>query len=241
MPAFEAGRRLSPGERITLAGSESAHHITEVLRVRSGDRITLFHDGTLYDAVVSDASRSSLAATVVAARPAPFVDRPIALLQAVIRPGLLDDVVHGCSPLGVSPFVFYAAERSQPWNAAGRVERLGQVALAAVEQAETGRRPTVELVADLERALARVDRAWRMLYLSPRAPLTVSALMRKGLLSLDSPIAMVVGPEGGFTVGEEALLEAREAVPVRLNTGILRSELAGFAAALIIRELQGPS
>lgn len=241
MPAFEAGQRLSLGERVTLSGSESVHHIAEVLRVRNGDTITLFHDGALYEAVVSDASRSSLAATVVAARPAPFADRPIALLQAVIRPALLDDVVRGCSPLGMTPFIFYAAERSQPWNAAGRLERLDQVALAAVEQAETGRRPTVELVADLERALAHLDHTWRVLYLSPRAPSTVSALMRDGLLSLDSSIAMAVGPEGGFTVHEEALLDARGAVSVRLNTGILRSELAGFAAGLILRELQGLS
>lgn len=241
MPAFEAGRPLRPGECITLSGNESAHHITDVLRARSGDKITLFHDGELYDAVVSDCSRTSFSATVAAVRSAPFARKPIALLQAVIRPTLLDDVVHGCSPLGVSPFIFYAAERSQPWNAAGRLGRLDQVALSAAEQAETGRVPTVELAGDLEKALAHLDGAWRVLHLSPRAPSTMTALVHSGMLSLDGPVAIAVGPEGGFTVREEAMLEARQAVSVHLNTGILRSELAGFAAGLIIRELQGSS
>jgi 16S rRNA (uracil1498-N3)-methyltransferase len=239
MPAFEAGRPLRPGERVTLAGSEPAHHIADVLRSRNGEKIMLFHDGELYDVIVDDCSKASFAVTVTATRPAPFAGRPVVLLQAVIRPALLDDVVHMCSPLGVSRFIFYSAKRSQSWNVAGRLQRLDQVALSAVEQAETGRVPTVELAGGLEEALSRLDSAWSVLLLAPRSPSTMTALVRAGALSLEGPVIIAIGPEGGFAASEEVILEAREAVPVRLSTGILRSELAGFAASLIVRELQG--
>jgi len=61
---------------------------------------------------------------------------------------------------------------------------------------------------------------------------------RDGTLALDGSVAVAVGPEGGFSEPEEALLVERGAVAVRLSTGILRSELAGFAAMLMMRELQ---
>ncbi|MHB8072072.1 MAG: RsmE family RNA methyltransferase [Candidatus Cryosericum sp.] len=238
MPAFEAGRSLRAGERVTLAGTECAHHIADVLRARHGEKITLFHDGELYDTLVDDSSKADFSVTVTATHPAPFTGHPVALVQAVIRPGLLDDIVHMCSPLGVSPFIFYSADRSQPWNVVGRLERLGQVALSAAEQAETGRVPIVELAGGLDEALSYLDGSWRVILLSPRSVSTMTALVRASALSLDGPVAIAVGPEGGFTTREEAMLEARGAVPARLSTGILRSELAGFAAGLIVRELQ---
>jgi RsmE family RNA methyltransferase len=63
-------------------------------------------------------------------------------------------------------------------------------------------------------------------------------LARDGALSLNGSVAVGVGPEGGFSGSEEALFIERGALAVRLSTGILRSELAGFAAMLMVRELQ---
>jgi 16S rRNA (uracil1498-N3)-methyltransferase len=140
--------------------------------------------------------------------------------------------------LGVSRFIFYAAERSQPWNMVGRLQRLGQVALAAIEQAEIGRVPDLETAGSLSDALSHLGKVQTVLALSPRSSLTMAALMQRGSLALGGAVAAAVGPEGGFTAHEEDLLRADGAVSIRLSTGILRSELAGFAAGLIVRELQ---
>ncbi len=238
MPAFEAGRSLRLGEHVMLGGTPAAHHIADVLRVRHGEQIILFHAGILYNAVVENASRSGLAVSVESIRQLPFSARPVTLLQAIIRPALLGDVVHVCTPLGVHRFVLYAAERSQPWNVAGRLERLSQVALSAAEQAETGDVPMIELAPGLQSALSCVGPVGSLIMMSPRAPSTMMGLARDGALALDDSVAVAVGPEGGFSGPEEALLIERGALPVRLSTGILRSELAGFAAILMVRELQ---
>lgn len=238
MPAFEAGRSLRLGEHVMLGGTPAAHHIADVLRVRHGERIVLFHAGELYDAVVDDASRSGLAVSVEGIRQSPFSQYPVILLQAIIRPALLDDIVHVCAPLGVHRFVVYAAERSQPWNVAGRLDRLSQVALSAAEQAETGGVPTVELATGLHGALSCVGPVGTLIMMSPRAASTMTGCVRDGSLALDGSVAVAVGPEGGFSEPEEALLIERGALAVRLSAGILRSELAGFAAMLMVRELQ---
>jgi len=238
MPAFEAGRSLRLGEHVMLGGTPAAHHIADVLRVRHGEQIVLFHAGVLYDAVVEDPSRSGLAVSVEGVRQSPFSAPPVTLLQAIIRPALLDDVVHVCAPLGVYRFVLYAAKRSQPWNVAGRIERLRQVAQSSAEQAETGDVPMIELAEGLQSALSCVNPVGSLIVMSPRAPSTMMGLVRDGALALDGSVAVAVGPEGGFSRPEEALLIERGALPVRLSTGILRSELAGFAAILMVRELQ---
>ncbi|MHB8106703.1 MAG: RsmE family RNA methyltransferase [Candidatus Cryosericum sp.] len=238
MPAFEAGRSLRLGERVMLGGTPAAHHIVDVLRTRHGERIMLFHAGELYDAVVEDASKSGLAVSVEGVRPSPFSLHPVTLLQAIIRPALLDEVVRVCSPLGVHRFVLYTAERSQAWSVAGRLERLSQVALSSAEQAETGDVPTLELAAGIEGALSRSGRLDSLIMMSPRAPSTLTELARERLLALGGPVVVAVGPEGGFSGAEEDLLIERGALAARLATGVLRSELAGFAAVLMVRELQ---
>jgi len=238
MPAFEAGRSLRLGEHVMLGDTPVAHHIADVLRARHGERIVLFHAGELYDAVVEDASRSVLAVSVEGVRQSPFSSHPVILLQAIIRPALLDDVVHVCAPLGVHRFVLYAAERSQPWNVAGRLERLNQVALSETEQAETGDVPTVEQATGLHGALSCAGPVDTLIMMSPRASSTMTGLARSGALALDGSVAVAVGPEGGFSEPEEALLIEGGALAVRLSTGILRSELAGFSAILMMRELQ---
>ena len=48
----------------------------------------------------------------------------------------------------------------------------------------------------------------------------------------------LVGPEGGFSKEEERLMDSRGVQRARLSTGVLRSELAGFAALLLISEMQ---
>jgi 16S rRNA (uracil1498-N3)-methyltransferase len=238
MPAFEAGRSLRLGEHVVLGGTPAAHHIADVLRVRHRERIVLFHAGQLYDAVVEDSSRSGLAVSVEGVRESPFSPHPVILLQAIIRPALLDDVVLVCAPLGVHRFILYAAERSQPWNVAGRLQRLNQVALSSAEQAETGDVPTVELATGLQGALSCAGPVDSLIMMSPRAASTMMGLARDGALSLNGSVAVAVGPEGGFGEPEEALFIERGALAVRLSTGILRSELAGFAAMLMVRELQ---
>lgn len=241
MPAFEVGRSLRLGERVMLGGTPVAHHIADVLRARHGERIVLFHAGILYDTIVEESSRSGLMVSVENVRQSSFSSQPVVLLQAVIRPALLDDVIHICTPLGVSRFILYDAGRSQPWNVAARLERLGQVALSSAEQSETGDVPMVELATGLQGALSSAGPVDSLIMMSPRAALTMLGRTRDGSLALDGSVAVVVGPEGGFLESEETQLMERGALAVRLSAGILRSELAGFAAMLMVRELQATS
>jgi len=206
--------------------------------VRRGERLALFHDGELYDAVVEEVPGAGLAAVIQSTRRSPFVSRPLVLLQAVIRPALLDDVVRLVTPLGVCGVVLFTGERSQPWNVAGRLGRLAEVAQSAAEQSETGIVPEISLENGLGAALKRVDLPPACIAMSPRADRTLVQLNGIGGFRSLEAAAVIVGPEGGLSEEEERLMDGRGVQRARLNTGVLRSELAGFAALLVIREMQ---
>jgi 16S rRNA (uracil1498-N3)-methyltransferase len=238
MPAFDTGRFVTAGERVLLAELPAAHHMVGALRIRPGERLVLFHEGELYDAAVEELPGAGLAAVIQSVRPSPLASRPLVLVQAVIRPALLDDVVRLVTPLGVRSVVLFAGERSQPWNVAGRLGRLTEVARSAAEQSETGIVPEISLEDSLGAALKCLEPARACIALSPRADRTLLQLSGPAWIRAQEAAALVVGPEGGFSEEEERLMDSRGVRRARLNTGVLRSELAGFAALLVIREMQ---
>lgn len=241
MPAFESGRFLSAGDRVLLAELPAGHHLTGALRVRGGEPLVLFHQGELYDTIVEELPGGGLAAVVRSARPSPLAATPMVLVQAVIRPALLDDVIRLVTPLGVCGIVLFVGERSQPWNVAGRMGRLRDVAQAAAEQSETGIVPVISLENSLAAALGRSDLPGHLVAMSPRGDRSLSSLCGSAGLGSAEGVGLVVGPEGGLSEGEERTLDSRGVYRAHLNTGVLRSELAGFAGFLIVREMQGLS
>jgi 16S rRNA (uracil1498-N3)-methyltransferase len=54
-----------------------------------------------------------------------------------------------------------------------------------------------------------------------------------------TPVAIVVGPEGGLARTEVAALVAAGAVPVTLGRLVLRTETAALAALVLMRHLDG--
>ncbi len=224
-----------------LGGTPVAHHISDVLRARHGERIVLFHAGELYDTVVEESSRTGLTVSVESVRQSSFSSQPVVLLQAVIRPTLLDDVIHICTPLGVSRFILYEAG-AQPAVERSCTTRTPEAGSSVIRGAvRKGDVPLVELATGLQGALSSAGPVDSLIMLSPRAALTMMGRTRNGSLVLDGSVAVVVGPEGGFLESEETQLMERAALAVRLSAGILRSELAGFAAMLMVRELQATS
>jgi 16S rRNA (uracil1498-N3)-methyltransferase len=238
MPAFEAGVPIGAGQRVVLADEAIVHHLLRVLRLRSGDSIRLFHDGTVGTGIVERISANSVAVVIESSAPSLWLNRSLNVVQALIRPQLLDDVVRLCTPLGVTHIVLFRSARAQSWNVEGRMERLQEIAAASAEQSETGIIPRVHLAQDIGGALDCTQPLGRLFVLSPQSGGSLLQAEATGQLAPNGSVTVVIGPEGGLTPSEEDQLVARGATSVRLRTGILRSELAGFATCLVIRELQ---
>jgi 16S rRNA (uracil1498-N3)-methyltransferase len=166
--------------------------------------------------------------------PAPAVAARLELHLALIKLPRFEWAIEKAAELGVSAIVPVAAERSDGGllKAAGkRVERWERIAEEAAQQARRLGPPAIESPLGLAEALARPAAARVFVDFSGEEP-------SSGMLATaPGAVAVLVGPEGGWTDEELALARAAGAAPIALGSGVLRSETAAAAALSILGHL----
>ncbi|MDR0702883.1 MAG: 16S rRNA (uracil(1498)-N(3))-methyltransferase [Azoarcus sp.] len=217
----------------------AAHHALKVLRLASGDAVTLF-----------DGSGGELRARLdIRARSAYAVDgqwletdgreSPLALVlvQALISAGKMDWAIQKAVELGASGFIPLLSARSLPHPGDGRAARKSehwrQTIIAACEQCGRNRLPFIAPVQNLAAYLGRRQDAMRLLFL-PGGP-RLSTI--RPLPSI--PVHLLIGPEGGWSEEEQMLCQRAGCQPVGLGPRILRTETAGLAAIAALQALAG--
>lgn len=216
------------GDRIRIEGEE-ARHAVRVLRIRTGERITVSDGaGTVAEAVVVEAS-SALVAEVTGRRTIPPSLPRVTVFQGIAKAGKLDVVVQKLTEIGVDEIVPLQAGRSVArWE--GRGARIERLRIVAREAAKQSRRAWLPVVGEpVTAGQARSEGLALVLHETADSRLS-------GALPGAPPerIALFVGPEGGFDEGEVSGLVARGARAVGLGPQILRTETAALVAATIV-------
>lgn len=239
VPRFYSEAVLRAGG-VTELQEDAAHHAVHVLRMRTGEALTLFNGhGGEYDARVAAIERLRVTVDVLAHRQLER-ESPLAvtLVQAVSAGEKMDFTVQKATELGVAALQPVVAARST-----GRIagERAAQkrahwrrVVIAACEQCGRNRVPEVLAPVSLEEYCRRAVSGTGLL-LSPEAQLG----LREAASRLQGAATLAAGPESGFTPAEEALLAHAGFVPVRLGPRVLRTETAALAALAALNALAG--
>lgn len=223
--------------RVRLQGRRLAH-AREVLKVTDGRILQVgLLDGKTGSATVLALDESSILLEVLLEQEPPF-SLPVTVILAMPRPKVCKRVLQGLTSLGVKQIVLLNTWRVDKsyWQSpllepAGIREQL----MLGLEQGRDTRLPRVELhkrfkpfVEDRLPALAAGTIA---LVAHPGAATACPA-------NLAQPVTLAIGPEGGFTSYEIAMLTKTGLTPVHLGNRPLRVETA--APALIGRLLNCP-
>jgi 16S rRNA (uracil1498-N3)-methyltransferase len=119
------------------------------------------------------------------------------------------------------------------------IERLGAHLREAAEQCERLSVPELKPPLPLERALAGWEPSRTLLFLDETGG-GVPLAQALATVQAGAPLAVLVGPEGGFAPEERALLAGLPfARPVGLGPRILRAETAAIAALALVQALAG--
>lgn len=239
---FFAEAPVPDAGELPLAASD-VHHLRDVLRLGPGDEIEVAFAGEVW-IVRLDAVDEGVTGTRIERLPHAAPLPRVTLAQALAKGEKMDTVVRQATELGVLRIVPFAAERSvvrlEPAKAAARTERWRRIAESAAKQAHRADVPQVDepvALPDLPSALAgtTILVAWED---ADGAPGIAAALAAAGAAA--PGVSVIIGPEGGLTDGEVALLRDAGATCVSLGPTILRTETAGVvAAALAIHSLGG--
>ena len=215
-----------------------AHRLRHVLRLGPGAAVAAFNarDGEFLCRVAALA-RDGGALTVETRLRAPEPEADLWLLFAPIKRLRLDWLIEKGTELGVSIFVPVITERTQPERLNG--ERLAAHAVAAAEQSERLSVPEIRPAERLSQIVARWD-AGRTLIVCDETGGGGPIAAAMGKLKPGAPVALLIGPEGGFTQSElDALRNLPFVSRVGLGPRVLRAETAALAALAAYQAIAG--
>jgi 16S rRNA (uracil1498-N3)-methyltransferase len=215
---------LAEGQAVPLS-QDQAHYLTGVMRLAVGAGVLLFNgrDGE-WRASVTVAGKRGAVAVCEAQTKALQMPPDLWLLFAPIKKARTDFIVEKAVELGVRRIVPVQTRHTNSERI--RQDRLQAHAVEAAEQCGASYVPEVADLVGLDRVLAQWPEG-RRLYWCDETAIGKPAM----LAPAEGPTAILIGPEGGFSVDEAQRLRARPGV-VALSLGprILRADTAAVAA-----------
>ncbi len=213
-----------------------AHYLLHVMRVKEGDSVLLFNgrDGE-WEAAVKSVKKHDLTLIVTRQTRAQTALPHLQLLFAPIKRGHGDMVVEKATELGItqlSPIITqHTVVNRVP------VDRYEAIAREAAEQCERLSVPQIDEPQKLADALKSLgDTPLIFCAESGKAEPIATAISA----SKQGKLAIVTGPEGGFSGEEFEIIRAhKNVIPVHLGPRILRADTAAIAAISIVQAIIG--
>jgi 16S rRNA (uracil1498-N3)-methyltransferase len=235
-----AGTRLIAGETVTLTGEE-ARHAAKAARLRVGERV-LLGDGAGAQATAEaiEVSPAEVSLVVVSATHHAPTTPALWLIQSLAKSGRDEQAIEQATEVGVSEIVPLQASRSVVTWAGEKIEsgriRWQRIVAEATKQAIQPYLPQVRKPHTLDQVCILSDSV-RLLALDHRAE---DSLFDLEFDPLDeTPIALVVGPEGGLSEQELVELVAAGATRVKMGPGVMRTSTAGPIALALLHQKLG--
>lgn len=213
-----------------VTGDEAAH-LTRVLRVEKGQKFEISDNERVWLAEVTEARKSLVEFRVIEpVDPGPEL-APVHLYAAIFKFDRFEWMIEKVTELGVTRVIPVETARTDHGLFAAaqkRVERWRRIAREASQQCRRARLPEIDDPIKL-RNLSVSGPRLLLDELPGTPPLGIPTKW-----AADEPLALFLGPEGGWTDEERAALIASGWTPGSLGPTVLRAETAGIAALAIV-------
>jgi 16S rRNA (uracil1498-N3)-methyltransferase len=234
---------LTGGNEVSFDGDQ-ANYLRNVLRLGQGDAVLLFNgrDGE-WRAKLAQAGKRTLSAMVgerTRGQPAP---QDLHFLFAPLKHARLDYLVQKAVEMGASRLQPVMTQHTQVARING--ERMRANAIEAAQQCGVLSLPEIKDPVAFKTIVGSADAGRLLIFCDEDAELAdpVAALARLRLQATPGgtmPLAVLIGPEGGFAEEERALLRTRPNVArIALGPRILRADTAAVAALALVQAVLG--
>jgi 16S rRNA (uracil1498-N3)-methyltransferase len=229
---------LGADARVELDRSQ-ANYLRNVLRLKAGDPVLVFNgrDGEWRAALAGEGRKSADLDILEQTRPqAPRGD--LLYLFAPVKHARLDYLVQKAVEMGAGALkpVFTARTQASRVN----LERMRANVVEAAEQCGILAIPAVLPDEPFAAALRALESDRLVVFCDEEAPVANPLQALEGARNVPAKYAVVVGPEGGFTDEERALVLGHPNV-VRISLGprVLRADTAAVAALALVQAALG--
>lgn len=218
--------------------TDIAHQIKRVLRLREGELVNVLdNQGNIYltsivfneDSIVQGQIQKK---SKCDSEPTTKLSLYVGLTQRE----KFEWILQKSTELGVARFIPFISERSLVQKASSadkKEQRWQKIIREAAEQSKRGHIPVLEPAVEFRQALIKAveENDVCMIPWEETKSGSISAVLGN---SKPERVAILIGPEGGFSAEEIRLAEDYNVTPVTLGKRILRMETAALAAAAMV-------
>ena len=226
-PTFYHPQLTADSRQVELSAAESAH-AAKSRRLRAGQDIRLFDGkGLVAKAVIVESIRGSICAEVSSCQRSASRQSGLIIATAIPKGDRQRTMVDMLTQLGVYQIIPLQCEHSVTRFSDNMRSKWQRISVEACKQSQNPWLPTIgEYQTIMELLESRSEQSKMTFFYADGAG------ERMSQLTFDSDHTVIlVGPEGGFSSAESAQLQSAGISPVRLSTGILRTETAAISAA----------
>jgi 16S rRNA (uracil1498-N3)-methyltransferase len=235
-PRLYVAAPLGAGAEVSLDRAQG-HYLTAVLRLASGAGVLVFNGRDGEWAATIAGQKRAVGLRVTAQTRAQTVPADLHYLFAPLKSARLDYTVQKAVEMGSARLQPVLTRHGQV--ARVNLERMRANAIEAAEQCGILSVPQIGEPAELQRLLAARD-AERWIVFCDEAAEIADPIAALQAVPAHAPIAVLVGPEGGFAADERAsLLKLPNVVRLCLGPRILRADTAAVAALAIVQAVVG--
>lgn len=232
-PLFKYAGAMAAGAEVVLDGVEG-HHAASVRRMRVGEHCQLTDGrGQRARGVVTDLQKRSITVKLESVDLEPAEENRFTLVQAIAKGDRDELAIQAATELGVLQIVPWQSDRTvsrwdgkeskgkQRWQAI--VDEASKQSLRAWFPDVLDVVSTTDLTSMVKSELAD---GHVVLVLDPTSTIGLGEIK----VNRGSEVSVIVGPEGGISETELAMLEDSGALRAHLGPNILRTSTAGVAA-----------
>ena len=245
---FHIPETIGTKTELTVHSAELTHQIRHVFRLRTGDSVILFDgSGSDFECVIANNAhpdKESITFNVTSTQKSHYMpERTVCLCAAIVKKDTFEWIVEKATELGVTHVIPIVAERSEKKSL--NMERLNKIVTEASEQSGRGSVPFIAPIMTLEESVATLKNvnsetsviktvagdAEPFEFLSFHTDATA---FERSDVDGEYPLAIFIGPEGGWTLNEIDLFN-KESIPVKsLGNQVLRAETAVVAGLAVV-------
>jgi 16S rRNA (uracil1498-N3)-methyltransferase len=226
-------------ENNILIEGEDVNHISKVLRLRTGEKISVSNGrGKEFICTLSEINKKQVICKINEEfqnqTEAPI---SITLFQGLPKAQKMDLIIQKCVEIGIYKIQPVITERVvikvEGKDLSNKIERWRRIAEEAAKQSKRGIIPEIAEPISFSEAIEMLkDMNLSVVPYEKEDARGLKEVLKQGLNA--KTIGILIGPEGGFDEGEIERCLNLNVKPVTLGPRILRTETAGFVASTII-------
>lgn len=238
---YVSKKGVSIGSKVQLDEKDYSH-IRKVLRLRKGDKIIVFNGEREFIAELKIVSEEVIVAKLLEIKNIkPFDSNTLSLYFGLIKAIKIDEIIEKSTELGVDSITPVQFDHSQykGEEAKNRHERWNRIAESASKQSQRIHFPIINESLLFDDLIQELKNFKHVFIFATEEKVETKFIDPK--INLDGDIAVVIGPEGGFSKREiDAFIENNFKF-YYLGKTILRSETAVISSISIINFLTSSS